>query len=407
MDDEPDWDLDQLIADSENAAAYDDNVETEARVPTELPAEPPKRPVPTVDPVSVAAPTPPSFVIQTAPVPPPRPTAFAAKLSRRVSGLAPSSLRAQNAEPAFVPGACLLSRPPATGRSFSIVLPDKSLFFVAVGEPEASDDADGMPAVMQPEGLLDVPVEELLAKLDADAAAVGSSGRRAGGDASGVFQASSTRSRGTALLPPGATPSAALWVDRYAPHGFLDLLSSDALNRSVVRWIKLWDGRVFSSAKQRAAAAAAAVAAASQPRPQKRARIGGLDMDGGAGSDGNGDSDDDGRGARRRSSNAAYRGGGRGGRHAGSGAGAAASAVEEPAHIRELRARFGFGWKLDAKVLLFAGPPGAWRGALALVPSLSPSPLTPRHGISRPPGSSPRTLLPLPPQAWARRPSRT
>lgn len=33
--------------------------------------------------------------------------------------------------------------------------------------------------------------------------------------------------------------------------------------------------------------------------------------------------------------------------------------------MRELRQRFGFGWKLDAKVLLFAGPPGMGKTTLA------------------------------------------
>lgn len=36
-----------------------------------------------------------------------------------------------------------------------------------------------------------------------------------------------------------------LWVDKYAPVGFLDLLSDELINRDVVRWVKEWDTCVF------------------------------------------------------------------------------------------------------------------------------------------------------------------
>eukprot|EP00884_Botryococcus_braunii_P000217 jgi/Botrbrau1/10196/Bobra.116_1s0012.1 len=38
---------------------------------------------------------------------------------------------------------------------------------------------------------------------------------------------------------------AGLWVERYAPKGFLDLLSDETINREVVRWLKSWDTCVF------------------------------------------------------------------------------------------------------------------------------------------------------------------
>eukprot|EP00736_Rhodelphis_marinus_P005112 Rmarinus@m.23098 len=37
-----------------------------------------------------------------------------------------------------------------------------------------------------------------------------------------------------------------LWVDRYAPKSYFDLLSSDSINRELVRWLKHWDSRVFN-----------------------------------------------------------------------------------------------------------------------------------------------------------------
>jgi hypothetical protein len=36
-----------------------------------------------------------------------------------------------------------------------------------------------------------------------------------------------------------------LWVEKYAPKGFLDLLSDEVINREVVRWLKSWDACVF------------------------------------------------------------------------------------------------------------------------------------------------------------------
>ncbi|EFN58850.1 hypothetical protein CHLNCDRAFT_50360 [Chlorella variabilis] len=42
--------------------------------------------------------------------------------------------------------------------------------------------------------------------------------------------------------------SAALWVKKYAPKGYIDLLSDEQINREVVRWLKGWDPCVFGTA---------------------------------------------------------------------------------------------------------------------------------------------------------------
>ncbi len=57
--------------------------------------------------------------------------------------------------------------------------------------------------------------------------------------------------------PPPATPAARaaggaaevsqLWVDKYAPRAFVELLSDERLNRQVLRWIKQWDPLVFGT----------------------------------------------------------------------------------------------------------------------------------------------------------------
>jgi hypothetical protein len=38
-----------------------------------------------------------------------------------------------------------------------------------------------------------------------------------------------------------------LWVEKYAPVGFLDLLSDELINREVVKWVKTWDRCVFGN----------------------------------------------------------------------------------------------------------------------------------------------------------------
>ena len=37
-----------------------------------------------------------------------------------------------------------------------------------------------------------------------------------------------------------------LWVDKYRPRTFLDLLSDEQINREVLRWLKSWDKLVFN-----------------------------------------------------------------------------------------------------------------------------------------------------------------
>ena len=36
-----------------------------------------------------------------------------------------------------------------------------------------------------------------------------------------------------------------LWVDKYAPESFLDLISDERTNRQVLHWVKTWDPIVF------------------------------------------------------------------------------------------------------------------------------------------------------------------
>lgn len=55
-------------------------------------------------------------------------------------------------------------------------------------------------------------------------------------------------------LPEGALPDTnnnggkerALWVDRFRPRNFMQLLSDDGTNRTLLKWLKLWDKVVFN-----------------------------------------------------------------------------------------------------------------------------------------------------------------
>ena len=40
-----------------------------------------------------------------------------------------------------------------------------------------------------------------------------------------------------------------LWVDKYSPKSYVELLSDDGINRNLLSWLKLWDGVVFGKEK--------------------------------------------------------------------------------------------------------------------------------------------------------------
>lgn len=95
-------------------------------------------------------------------------------------------------------------------------------------------------------GLLSGSIQQLMAEVENDRLerALAESGDRTaiqepsqGGSAPAKDAAGQSDAKGA--------PNAALWVDRYSPKGFMDLLSDEQINRDVVRWLKSWDPCVF------------------------------------------------------------------------------------------------------------------------------------------------------------------
>lgn len=44
----------------------------------------------------------------------------------------------------------------------------------------------------------------------------------------------------------GIDNTADLWVQKYKPNKYLDLLSDESTNRTLLHWLKLWDKVVFN-----------------------------------------------------------------------------------------------------------------------------------------------------------------
>lgn len=51
---------------------------------------------------------------------------------------------------------------------------------------------------------------------------------------------------GVNVVENGVDNTAELWVQKYKPNKYLDLLSDESTNRMMLRWLKLWDKVVFN-----------------------------------------------------------------------------------------------------------------------------------------------------------------
>lgn len=69
----------------------------------------------------------------------------------------------------------------------------------------------------------------------------------------------------SATTAPGARPAGKMWVDRYRPRRFADLLGDERVHREVMAWLKEWDLCVFKRRPKRAREAAKADKFAATP----------------------------------------------------------------------------------------------------------------------------------------------
>ena len=53
-------------------------------------------------------------------------------------------------------------------------------------------------------------------------------------------------SKNCKALPDSNNNESLLWVEKFRPKNFLELLSDDGTNRTLLRWLKLWDKVVFN-----------------------------------------------------------------------------------------------------------------------------------------------------------------
>ncbi|KAJ0410247.1 hypothetical protein P43SY_002579 [Pythium insidiosum] len=131
-------------------------------------------------------------------------------------------------------GTFLLSRPPIEVPSVSIVLPTGERRFVRKREKSIlSATTSRSSAADIPEWKTLLPISEMMIALEQrqiEAAARGGGGSTA---------ATATR------RPQASVEQGVLWLDKYKPERFIDLLSDERTNREVLGWIKSWDAFVF------------------------------------------------------------------------------------------------------------------------------------------------------------------
>lgn len=57
---------------------------------------------------------------------------------------------------------------------------------------------------------------------------------------------SKVNENGASVMEYGVDNTTELWVQKYKPNRYLDLLSDESTNRMLLRWLKLWDKVVFN-----------------------------------------------------------------------------------------------------------------------------------------------------------------
>ncbi|XP_077250788.1 P-loop containing nucleoside triphosphate hydrolases superfamily protein [Tasmannia lanceolata] len=121
------------------------------------------------------------------------------------------------------------------GDCISVTGPDGDRVYAKMSRGEMKDDVKRL-NVERPiygKSLLSEPINVLMERMEQEALTK-------------ALQAS-TGSPNDLVEPPMQVVSEQLWVDKYAPHSFTELLSDEQTNREVLLWLKQWDSCVFGS----------------------------------------------------------------------------------------------------------------------------------------------------------------
>jgi ATPase family associated with various cellular activities (AAA) len=166
--------------------------------------------------------------------------------------------------------AAVLDRPPVESDCIGCVTGDGTKAFLELLPAEELDLEElrrskargSSSASSSSAGLLQCPIEELLHRVE-----VRQIERTSRALAAAAMQQNSTtadddaESNSLTKQQQQQPREGRLWVDKYAPSGFSQLLSDERINREVLRAVKAWDSFVFGTAATAAAAAAAAATA--------------------------------------------------------------------------------------------------------------------------------------------------
>lgn len=118
-------------------------------------------------------------------------------------------------------------------------------FFIGVRKETSSDAVSAYEArrtgVHSHLGLLETPITELLKNIDTKARWK----RQQAELAAASDAADSTANNSTTASSASTVVESALWVEKYAPKTFAELLSDEQVNRRALQWLKSWDPVVF------------------------------------------------------------------------------------------------------------------------------------------------------------------
>jgi chromosome transmission fidelity protein 18 len=163
----------------------------------------------------------------------------------------------------------ILERPPEASDSISCILGNGKRVFFNMDADSTAAERNKAAKELRPAGtgmLLQRSMKDILASIDEKK------------------RARYVESEGTTEIEPAPAPkdkggrANRLWVDKYKPEKFSQLLSDEKINREVLSWIKEWDPLSFPSAQKSKPAAAATMLSPLMQKPQSAEAAGGMAM---------------------------------------------------------------------------------------------------------------------------------